>query len=74
MEDEDSISDIDSNDLDDPSALVEYANDIYAYYRETKGSSVQVSSCVSPNYTDRQFDINDKMRAILVDWLSKVYV
>ncbi|TYJ50181.1 hypothetical protein E1A91_A01G188400v1 [Gossypium mustelinum] len=32
-----------------------------------------VSSCVSPNYMDRQFDINEKMRAILIDWLIEVH-
>lgn len=69
MEDvEDSIIDIDSSDLKDPLAVVEYVDDIYAYYRET-----EVSSCVSPNYMDRQFDINEKMRAILIDWLTEVH-
>lgn len=34
---------------------------------------MQVSACVSPNYMDRQFDINDKMRAILIDWLIEVW-
>lgn len=34
---------------------------------------MQVSSCVSPNYMDRQFDINEKMRAILIDWLIEVW-
>ncbi|XVE67280.1 hypothetical protein DITRI_Ditri08aG0148000 [Diplodiscus trichospermus] len=37
MEDvEDSIIDIDSSDSKDPLALVEYVDDIYAYYRETE--------------------------------------
>ena len=30
------------------------------------------TSCVPPNYMDRQPDINEKMRAILVDWLIEV--
>ncbi|XP_017970209.1 PREDICTED: G2/mitotic-specific cyclin-2 isoform X2 [Theobroma cacao] len=69
MEDvEDSIIDIDRNDSKDPLAVVEYVDDIYAYYRET-----EVSYCVSPNYMDRQFDINEKMRAILIDWLIEVH-
>lgn len=39
MEDvEDSIIDIDSSDLKDPLAVVEYVDDIYAYYRETEVS------------------------------------
>ncbi|KAE8719160.1 Cyclin b2,4 isoform 2 [Hibiscus syriacus] len=32
------------------------------------------SSRVSPNYMDRQFDINEKMKAILFDWLIEVSV
>ncbi|KAM3743645.1 hypothetical protein ACB098_07G162600 [Castanea mollissima] len=31
------------------------------------------SSCVSPNYMAHQFDINKKMRAILIDWLIEVH-
>ncbi|XVE67304.1 hypothetical protein DITRI_Ditri08aG0149900 [Diplodiscus trichospermus] len=69
MEDvEDSIIDIDRSDSKDPLALVEYVDDICAYYRET-----EVSSRVSPHYMDRQFDINEKMRAILIDWLIEVH-
>ncbi|CAK7329092.1 unnamed protein product [Dovyalis caffra] len=69
MEDaEDSIVDIDNGDLKDPSAVVEYIDDIYAYYKKTEGSG-----CVSPTYMDRQFDINQKMRAILIDWLIEVH-
>lgn len=33
---------------------------------------MQISSCVSPNYMDHQSDINEKMRAILIDWLIEV--
>ncbi|XP_012467657.1 G2/mitotic-specific cyclin-2 [Gossypium raimondii] len=69
MEDmENSIIDIDCSDSKDPLAVVEYVDDIYAYYKKT-----EVSSCVSPNYMDRQFDINEKMRAILIDWLIEVH-
>ncbi|KAB2097647.1 hypothetical protein ES319_A01G184700v1 [Gossypium barbadense] len=69
MEDmENSIIDIDCSDSKDPLAVVEYVDEIYAYYKKT-----EVSSCVSPNYMDRQFDINEKMRAILIDWLIEVH-
>ncbi|MBA0850005.1 hypothetical protein Goshw_023927 [Gossypium schwendimanii] len=69
MEDmENSIIDIDCSDSKDPLAVVEYVDDIYAYYKKT-----EVSSRVSPNYMDRQFDINEKMRAILIDWLIEVH-
>jgi len=33
---------------------------------------MQSTSCVSPNYMAQQFDINERMRAILVDWLIEV--
>lgn len=69
MEDaEDSIVDIDCGDLKDTLAVVEYIDDIYAYYKKSESSG-----CVSPTYMDRQSDINEKMRAILIDWLIEVH-
>ncbi|KAK8522280.1 hypothetical protein V6N12_055997 [Hibiscus sabdariffa] len=62
------ITDIDCSDSNHPLAVVEYVDDIHAYYKKT-----EVSSCVSPNYMERQFDINEKMRAILIDWLIEVH-
>lgn len=35
---------------------------------------MQGLSCVSPNYMTQQFDINEKMRAILIDWLIEVRI
>ncbi|RRT60416.1 hypothetical protein B296_00042946 [Ensete ventricosum] len=58
------IPDIDSCDSKDPLAAVEYVEDIYSFYRQ-----IEVTSCVSPDYMSNQFDINEKMRAILIDWL-----
>ncbi|KAK9286189.1 hypothetical protein L1049_014572 [Liquidambar formosana] len=52
------ILDIDSSDTKNPLAVVE---------------KIEGSSCVSPNYITHQFDINDKMRAILIDWLIEVH-
>ncbi|XP_042454187.1 G2/mitotic-specific cyclin-2-like isoform X1 [Zingiber officinale] len=64
----DSFPDIDSCDSNNPLAVVEYVEDIYSFYRKT-----EVTSCVSPDYMSQQFDINEKMRAILVDWLVEVH-
>ncbi|KAI3899957.1 hypothetical protein MKW92_010904 [Papaver armeniacum] len=66
MEDivEEPILDIDSCDSKNTLAVVDYIDDIYAHYKKTENSS-----CVSPNYMVQQSDINEKMRAILVDWL-----
>ncbi|CAL9109196.1 unnamed protein product, partial [Musa textilis] len=62
------IPSIDICDSNDPLAVVEYVEDIYSFYRQT-----EVTSCVSPDYMSQQFDINEKMRAILVDWLIEVH-
>ncbi|URD80595.1 cyclin-B2-2 [Musa troglodytarum] len=62
------IPDIDGCDLNNPLAVVEYVEDIYTFYRKT-----EVTSCVSPDYMSHQFDINEKMRAILIDWLIEVH-
>lgn len=35
---------------------------------------MQDSGRVSPNYMMRQFDINEKMRAILIHWLIEVCI
>ncbi|XP_004512252.1 G2/mitotic-specific cyclin-1 [Cicer arietinum] len=70
MEDimEEPVLDIDTSDANNPLAVVEYIEDLYAYYRK-----VENTSCVSPNYMAQQFDINERMRAILVDWLIEVH-
>ncbi|THG23459.1 hypothetical protein TEA_020364 [Camellia sinensis var. sinensis] len=58
------VADIESSDKRNPLAVAEYINDIYAYYKK-----VESSSCVLPNYMGQQFDINERMRGILIDWL-----
>ncbi|KAE8707186.1 Cyclin-B2-3 [Hibiscus syriacus] len=67
MEDivEEPIVDIDGCDARNPLAVVEYVEDLHAYYRRW--------SCVSPKYMEQQSDINEKMRAILIDWLIEVH-
>ncbi|KAL9251658.1 G2/mitotic-specific cyclin-1-like protein [Drosera capensis] len=71
MEDifEDSIMDIDGRDAKNhPLAVVDYVEDLYAYYKKMEGRSR-----VSPDYMEQQADINQKMRAILMDWLIEVH-
>ncbi|XP_021732198.1 G2/mitotic-specific cyclin-2-like [Chenopodium quinoa] len=63
-----SILDIDSGDQNNPLAVTEYVHDIYTYYKK-----VENTSCVPSNYMDSQPDINEKMRAILIDWLIEVH-
>nr|XP_016457127.1 PREDICTED: G2/mitotic-specific cyclin-2-like [Nicotiana tabacum] len=62
------IVDIDSADKKNTLAVVEYIDDIYAYYKKT-----EVLSCVPPNYMEQQIDVNERMRAILIDWLIEVH-
>jgi len=59
--------DIDVNDFDDPQAVADYVNDIYEYLREKEKDGVQ------PGYINNLEDVNDKMRAVLVDWLVEVH-
>ncbi|CAI9110509.1 OLC1v1010555C1 [Oldenlandia corymbosa var. corymbosa] len=70
MEDifEDTVEDIDRGDAKNQLAVPDYVDDLYAYYRRMEGCS-----CISPNYMSQQFDINEKMRAILMDWLIEVH-
>ncbi|GLJ41031.1 hypothetical protein SUGI_0849470 [Cryptomeria japonica] len=66
---EDPATDIDEEDKGNPLAVVDYVNDIYSFYRET-----EVLSCVPSDYMAHQPAINEKMRAILVDWIIKVHL
>ncbi|KAJ9519007.1 hypothetical protein QJQ45_026315 [Haematococcus lacustris] len=63
------LPDIDSEDRNNPLAETEYVNDIYSYYRR-----IEPKYRVSSTYMTSQADINDKMRAILVDWLVEVHL
>lgn len=62
------MPDIDSQDKDNYLCETGYVQDIYSYFR-----AVENRFCVCP-YMDRQPDINDKMRAILIDWLVEVHL
>lgn len=50
-----------------PQYVYEYQEEIFSYLKE-----VNNIKGVKPNYMDDQDDINDKMRAILIDWLVDV--
>ncbi|KAF7003002.1 hypothetical protein CFC21_018392 [Triticum aestivum] len=63
-----SLMDIDSVDSGNPLAATEYVEEIYRFYREN-----EKMSCVRPDYMSSQEDINEKMRAILIDWLIEVH-
>ncbi|KAJ4898886.1 Cyclin-B2-2 [Raphanus sativus] len=71
MEEEDEqepVLDIDGDDVNNPLAVVEYVEDLHEFYRKNERFS-----CVPQDYMGQQFDITDKMRAILIDWLIEVH-
>ncbi len=62
--------DIDAGEWDDELRCAEYAGDIDRNLRHAEGRYL-----VSPTYLAyRQPDINEKMRAILIDWLVEVHL
>lgn len=67
LEDE-SLMDIDGADSGNPLAATEYVEEMYKYYWEN-----EELSCARPDYMSTQGDINEKMRAILIDWLIEVH-
>ena len=56
--------DIDAADAKNPQACVAYVNEIYEHFFATEGKAGP-----KPSYITKQADINEKMRAILIDWL-----
>uniref|UniRef100_A0A7N0ZYK3 Cyclin N-terminal domain-containing protein n=1 Tax=Kalanchoe fedtschenkoi TaxID=63787 RepID=A0A7N0ZYK3_KALFE len=70
MEDieENQIMDIDICDMKNELAVAEYIDDIYSFYRKSENASF-----VAPTYMLGQPDINERMRAILIDWLIEVH-
>ncbi|CAK8543044.1 unnamed protein product [Lathyrus sativus] len=61
------IVDIDAADANNELAAVEYLDDIYKFYKLVENESRP------HDYMDSQPEINDKMRAILIDWLVDVH-
>ncbi|KAL0188298.1 hypothetical protein M9458_015397, partial [Cirrhinus mrigala] len=61
------VEDIDEGDADMPQLCPEYVKDIYVYLR-----SLESQQSVRPRYM-RGYDINGRMRALLVDWLIQVH-
>lgn len=61
-------ADLDSEDLDDPLMVAEYATEIFDYLRD-----LEVRSIPNPQYMSHQDDLEWKTRGILVDWLIEVH-
>jgi len=62
------VVDIDKKDLENPQLCAEYTQDMYAYLR-----TVEPLSAVKANHLVG-CSINEKMRAVLVDWLVEVQI
>ncbi|CAN8237160.1 unnamed protein product [Cochlearia groenlandica] len=62
------ILDIDESDRDNHLAAVEYVDDMYSFYKEVEKESQPKM------YMHIQTDVNEKMRAILIDWLLEVHI
>jgi G2/mitotic-specific cyclin-B, other len=60
--------DIDERDKDDPLCTTAYVKEMYIHYREKESSTIP-----NPTYMEFQVHLNDRMRAILVDWLVEVH-
>ncbi|XP_059296048.1 G2/mitotic-specific cyclin S13-7-like [Lycium ferocissimum] len=61
------IVDIDASDVNNELAVLEYVEDIYTFYKIAENESR------IHDYMDSQPEINERMRAILIDWLIEVH-
>ncbi len=62
------VKDLDSEDLDDPQMVAEYAADIFEYLRD-----LECSSLPNPRYMRHQDELDWKTRGVLIDWLVEVH-
>lgn len=60
---------IDHRDQDDPLCATAYVEDMYATFRDK-----EEDKSVRPLYMETQPHINERMRAILIDWLVEVHL
>ncbi|KAM4035165.1 G2/mitotic-specific cyclin-B2-like [Anomaloglossus baeobatrachus] len=61
------VEDIDTEDSDKPQMCSDYVKDIYRYLKE-----LEVKQSIRPNYL-KGMEVNERMRAILIDWLMQVH-
>jgi hypothetical protein len=64
----DEVKDLDSEDLEDPLMVAEYATEIFDYLHE-----LEMKSIPNSDYMSHQDDLEWKTRGILVDWLIEVH-
>merc|ERR1719506_2692832 len=59
----------DMADLHNAQAVLPYIGDIHRHYRDSEALNI-----ASATYMQKQTDVNEKMRAILIDWLVEVHL
>jgi len=67
--DKESMLEDDAKTLENTLECSEYANDIFSHLKLT-----ELKFIPKPGYMKNQTDINEKMRAILIDWLVEVHL
>lgn len=60
---------VDIPDARDPQMVAEYAVEIFDFLRQS-----EMENIAQFGYMEKQEDINEKMRAILIDWLVEVHL
>jgi len=60
--------DLDAEDVNDPSMVSEYVNEIFDYMRELEKTTMP-----NPKYMDHQEKLSWKMRTVLIDWLIDIH-
>jgi G2/mitotic-specific cyclin-B, other len=63
------VDNIDERDKEDPLSVTTYVADMYSHFREK-----EIVTSVRPEFMKSQSHINERMRAILVDWLVEVHL
>jgi hypothetical protein len=63
------MDNIDERDKEDPLCATAYVEEMYTHFRE-----MEERKSVRPLYMETQQHINERMRAILVDWLVEVHL
>ncbi len=63
------LEEVDFQDLSDPHKCAVYANEIHSNMK-----SEEMKYIVWQNYMEQQKDVNEKMWAILIDWLVEVHL
>lgn len=64
-----SLMEEDKTTFEDPLECSEYVSEIFSHLKNT-----ELEFIAQPGYMKRQPDINEKMRAILIDWLVEVHL